>query len=169
VNLDEMQKIAFRIDKQELTRQVTYGKGDHCLDLATGTIVPLWDCPAQATGEGRVAFRKGKRYIVIPNLDEISQQSKAQGDEELDDLFEEIRRQGDLTTGKPHTEEYLKDFRAIAERHGELVAREEAAMLWVVSLKLDFPVGLVFDGLVVQVYNPEIGGWEKEDWETEED
>jgi hypothetical protein len=54
--------IRFRVVLQELGEALAFGKGDHCLDLTAGAVVPASGCPDEQTGEARPALRRGKRF-----------------------------------------------------------------------------------------------------------
>lgn len=139
------------IDGCEPGCQLADGKGDRCLDLETGAIVPMEGCQPHETGEGRPALQQGKRFVRIPTFDELHQEFKARYDE-----MEKEAAKDDASI--PRT----RDYREWADFLNGEFAAEECAIRWIASLRPDRLVAWVDDDVVTQVYDPATGKWDDE-------
>src|SRR5262249_7111847 len=132
----ETSDIRFSIVIQELGAALESGKGDRCLDLTTGAVVPAASCPDQETGEGRPALRQGKRFVRVPAFDELHQELKRQ----LDNAQAE-QDQEELLSSDLEGEE--DDFLGYCDFLRGEEAQQRVALLWIASLRPDFKVEMV--------------------------
>jgi len=168
--------IRFSVVIQELGAALASGKGDRCLDLATGAIVPASGCPAEDTGEARPALRQGKRFVRLPTQDNLYQRFKqqldnaeAEGDREWNAEAEGDRKWVDGERVHAAIDHWLRrsmtgrrdDFQGWCDfLRGERV-QGKLALLWLANLRPDFPVLMVDEcqGEPLAVYDPAKGVW----------
>jgi len=158
------------VNGEQLALALASGSGDKCLDFVTGSIVPASECPEKDIGEGRPGLRKGKRFIRIPNLDEICTEWKARYDDweygdykDNDELLpqtdeaEEVREMlwpwVEHVGQQPKYQEWCKWLNA------EL-SKEATALRWIANLRPAVMVGWSEEGLgVTSVYDPAVKEW----------
>jgi hypothetical protein len=150
----EPSAIRFGIVIQELGEALACGKGDRCLDLTTGAVVPAANCPDQETGEGRPALRQGKRFVRVPAFDELHQELKQQLDNAEAEQDQEELLASELG-GKEN------DFLGWCDFLRGEEAQQQAALRWVANLRPDFKIAMVdeLDDEPLYVYDPERGDW----------
>jgi hypothetical protein len=169
-NMEPKEFVGIIVDSEQLSGEVSAGKGDKCLDFKTGNLVPATDCPDHETGEGRPAIRAGKRFIRIPNLDEVRLEIKAfLDDQEFGDYEDADELLPDTPGAKEIREAMAPMLEAMREdpEYKELchythldMAAEVAAQRWIAILRPPIMVGWFEDGFgVTQVYDPAVLDW----------
>jgi hypothetical protein len=141
------------IDIQELGHVLMYGKGDQCLDFLSGAIVAAADCPEAETGEARPALRNGKRFVRIPQFDELGEEiwerMRAQ------DRKEERQAKGFLLPKDLHL---LHAWNEVLR--GDFTG-EQIACRWIASLRPPMKIAWLIEDIPPGFfYNPDTGEWE---------
>lgn len=82
-----------RIDSERLSAIIGSSNPNACLDTESGRLLPKSDCPEDETGHGSRAVKGGKRYIIIPSLDELVEEGIWQARQAEKGAETELRRE----------------------------------------------------------------------------
>jgi hypothetical protein len=137
------------IDGEALTREIGRAKGEKCLDMSTGRIVPAAECPRDETGVGLTSLGRAKRYVRIPSVGELR--------ERIEVILGAQESANETALYVPTS--LRREIRKWLGATNAGGAEEAAARLWVASLRPPFPVGWMESDCVALVYDPERGEW----------
>lgn len=120
------------------------------LDLFTGKVVERMQCPDDDIAVSRRDVQQGKRYIEIPELDELIVEFRARLDARDKDARKEFASRREWKKYK--TAMFYENFEE---------AFEAAIMSWLESLRVPRVLLRVEDGLGVTAWlDPAVGYWE---------
>ena len=147
-----------RIDGEHLATTVGESESNMCLDTESGRLLSKSACPDDETGYGRPAVKDGKRYIIIPSLDELVQEGVWQGHQmekrAEQEAQEEVRLDSDPA------------YREFSNTCIEMNAMEMIARNWLATLQLPSRIAWIdtalggINGNILMVYDSTEGEWE---------